>query len=180
MVAAGVGADEVHFELHAEDVKPLDPVPERLQDLEVGTVDIDLEIVEVRPAAGGEEVGQHDRRRRVGELGHLPGIVAQFLGVRGLAEPCLANLVGAHEAETLADRQDQGRRLARREVDLAVGVATNEGARHPRRIARGSQAFALARRRRHDRRRGPKARQCDDAACTAGIEQPAPVAGRPR
>ncbi len=119
MLAEPARADEVDLELHAEQAQPVELAVEGLQHAEVRAVDVDLEIVEIRPTPRSEQFGHDDRPGVVGELGHLPGIVAQLLLGRGLAEPRLAQLVGAHEAQTLADLEDQRRCLL--DLDLAVG-----------------------------------------------------------
>ena len=126
VLAGGVGADEVHLELHAQHAGGLQLAVERLQHLEVRAVDVDLEIVELRPAARRQQLGHRHRLRAVGELGHLPFIVAQLFLDLGLGEPRGADLARAHEAQALADRHDQRRGLAALEIDRPAGDSGHE------------------------------------------------------
>jgi len=49
------GADEVHLELNGDDAERIEAFVEGLQDFEVGAVDVDLEVIEIGPAAFGEQ-----------------------------------------------------------------------------------------------------------------------------
>ena len=49
-----------------------------MQDLVVGTINVDFEQVEIRPAEVAQDVGDDDYFVGVRQLGHAPGIVMKF------------------------------------------------------------------------------------------------------
>jgi hypothetical protein len=60
-----------------------------LQDLEVGAVDVDLQVVEIGPAALGQQVGNDDGLAGIGKARQLPGVVAELLLGGGVLETFL-------------------------------------------------------------------------------------------
>ena len=78
-----LGADEIDLELGCDHTQRIEAALDGLQDLEIAAVNVDLEIVEIAPAAFGQQVGHHNGPSRIGEACHLPGVVAKLLLGRG-------------------------------------------------------------------------------------------------
>ena len=62
-----LGADEVDLELDGDDAQRIEASLEGLQDLEVSAVDVDLEVVEIGPAALRQQVGNDNGLAGIGK-----------------------------------------------------------------------------------------------------------------
>ena len=155
--SVGAVADEIHFELDGQQVQRGRRPSKICRISPVDAVDIDLEVVEIGPAALGQKVGHDHGLVRIGEPGQFPGIVPELLLGRRRLQPGVADLARAHEAQAVAHLHDQRRGRASRQIDRLV--ARSGSRRPPRRRPRDSsraQPGACTRRRWH-RCRAPSA-----------------------
>ena len=81
MLVGLAGAEKVDLELDGDEAQRVEATPEGLQDLEVGAVDVDLEVVEIGPAALGQQVGNDDGLAGIGKARQLQALWRSFSSV---------------------------------------------------------------------------------------------------